>query len=54
MMDAVRSKGGKATYMMFGTDMAAQHHNGGFDFDEEALLTAVHVMCLTAVELGKV
>ncbi|HSL93813.1 MAG TPA: amidohydrolase [Bacillota bacterium] len=53
MMDAVRSGGGKATYMMFGADMAAPHHNGGFDFDEEALITAVHVMCLTAVELSK-
>lgn len=53
MMDAVRKTGGKATYLMFGTDMSAPHHNGGFDFDEEALLTAVHVMCLAALELTK-
>ena len=52
MMDAVRQQGGKATYMMFGADMSAPHHNGGFDFDEEALVTAVHVLCMTAVDLS--
>jgi aminobenzoyl-glutamate utilization protein A len=46
MMDHVQGQGGQATYMMFGANMAAPHHNGRFDFDEEVLVTSVHLMSL--------
>lgn len=40
MMNEVESNGGKAMYFLFGTDLAAPHHNNKFDFDEEILMTA--------------
>lgn len=43
MMDKVQKKGGKSSYMMFGTKIAAGHHNEKFDFDESVLGTAVKV-----------
>lgn len=36
-MNAVTASGGRATYMMFGTERTAGHHNGRFDFDESVL-----------------
>lgn len=43
MMDKVQKRGGKSSYMMFGTKIAAGHHNEKFDFDESVLATAVKV-----------
>ena len=36
-LDRVKKHGGKVAYMMYGTPIAAGHHNSRFDFDEEVL-----------------
>lgn len=41
MMERVQRRGGKATYVLFGSPLAAGHHNPAFDWDEDALLVAV-------------
>ena len=41
LMAKVQSHGGKAAYMGLGANIAAPHHNGGFDFDESVLVTGV-------------
>ena len=40
MMNEVESNGGEAMYFLFGTDLAAPHHNNKFDFDEDVLMIA--------------
>ena len=40
MMNEVESNGGEAMYFLFGTDLAAPHHNNKFDFEEDVLMTA--------------
>lgn len=37
MMNEVEKNGGKSVYFMFGTKLAAPHHNNKFDFDENIL-----------------
>ena len=37
MMSHVQKHGGKAAYFMFGTELNAEHHNAGFDFNEAVL-----------------
>lgn len=44
MMRRVQERGGKATYMIFGSPLAAGHHNPSFDWEEEVLLVAVETM----------
>jgi aminobenzoyl-glutamate utilization protein A len=44
MMKRVQEKGGKATYILLGSDIAAGHHNQYFDFDETCLSTGVEVL----------
>jgi aminobenzoyl-glutamate utilization protein A len=43
-MERVKQNGGQATYCIFGTELAAGHHNEKFDINEETLLTAVNVL----------
>ncbi|MDW7669946.1 MAG: amidohydrolase, partial [Bacillota bacterium] len=43
MMKRVEELGGKSLYMVFGTKLAAEHHNRSFDFDEGILRKAVAV-----------
>ncbi|KIL49836.1 amidohydrolase [Jeotgalibacillus soli] len=43
MMNYVRKKGGKATYMIFGTPLASGHHQPDFDIDEHVLQVGVDV-----------
>ena len=55
MIGRVQERGGKATYMVFGSPLAAGHHNLSFDWDEDALLVAVEVFgrvvaCLSATD----
>ncbi len=40
MMNEVEANGGKAMYFLYGTDLAAPHHNNKFDYDESILMTA--------------
>ena len=50
-LSAVQEQGGKGSYVMFGAKLAAGHHNGLFDFDEEVLLPATQLLVKTAVKL---
>lgn len=47
MMGRVQERGGKATYMIFGSPLAAGHHNPAFDWDEDALLVGVEALTQT-------
>ena len=49
-MDRVQKRGGKAAYMMYGTPIAAGHHNSHFDFDEEVLWKAAATLTELAVK----
>ncbi|MCL1992316.1 MAG: amidohydrolase [Spirochaetes bacterium] len=51
LMDRVQQRGGKASYVIVGTKIAAGHHNSFFDFDEGALSKAVAILLLMV--LGK-
>ncbi|GAA0717858.1 p-aminobenzoyl-glutamate hydrolase subunit AbgA [Clostridium malenominatum] len=53
MMNKVQQNGGKAVYVIFGTTLAADHHNSSFDFDEGALKIAAKVYASTAFELNR-
>ncbi|WP_218923242.1 MULTISPECIES: amidohydrolase [unclassified Bacillus (in: firmicutes)] len=43
MMKRVQANGGMATYLLFGTELAAGHHNCAFDFNEKTIPFAVEV-----------
>lgn len=47
-MERVQKNGGRASYLMYGTPIAAGHHNSHFDFNEEALWKAA----ATLTEMG--
>lgn len=44
MMRRVQERGGRATYILLGADIAAGHHNGAFDFDESVLFQGVGLL----------
>lgn len=48
-MERVQQKGGRAAYLMYGTEIAAGHHNSGFDFNEDCLYKAVAMLTELAV-----
>ena len=39
----------RAAYLMYGTEIAAGHHNSCFDFDEKCLYKAVAVLTELAI-----
>lgn len=43
MIDRVQKNGGLATFMIFASPLKAGHHHPSFDFDEQAIRTAVSV-----------
>lgn len=43
MINKVQENGGKALYLLFGTELQAGHHNEAFDFDEAVLETALNL-----------
>ncbi|UFJ39599.1 amidohydrolase [Brevibacillus humidisoli] len=51
LMEAVQKRGGMATYLLFGTELAAGHHHYAFDFNEETLPLAVEVYANLLVRL---
>jgi len=51
MMARVQARGGKAAYMIVGSDLADGHHTPRFDFDEAALPTGVHLLATTILRL---
>ncbi|MBF9002749.1 M20 family metallo-hydrolase [Vibrio nitrifigilis] len=44
LMERVKEHGGQATYMIFGTELAACHHNDKFDFNETVLENALRML----------
>ncbi|EJD6401403.1 MULTISPECIES: M20 family metallo-hydrolase [Providencia] len=50
-MERVKQLGGQATYMIFGTQLSAGHHNERFDFDEQVMTTAVKTLSTIALHL---
>ncbi|MDU4960743.1 MAG: amidohydrolase [Sporomusaceae bacterium] len=50
-MERVQQRGGKAAYMMVGTELAAGHHDFLFDFNEEAMLKAAAFVSGAAADL---
>lgn len=49
-MDRVQKQGGRASYLMYGTSLAAGHHNSRFDFNEEAMWKAAATLTELAVK----
>ena len=47
-MARVQQHQGQASYVVFGTQLAAGHHNEKFDFDEQVLAIAVETLARTA------
>jgi aminobenzoyl-glutamate utilization protein A len=47
MMRRVQERGGKATYMLFGSPTGGGHHHPRFDFREEAMEAGVRVLART-------
>ncbi len=43
-MERVKPHGGQASYMIFGTELAAGHHNDKFDFNESVLRNAAALL----------
>ena len=50
-MNAVQARGGKATYLLIGSALAAGHHNPAFDFDERSLQHGVELYAAIASRL---
>lgn len=51
-IDAVQKNGGYGTYCVFGTELAAGHHNEKFDISEDTFLPAVEILFDSAKKLG--
>src|SRR5699024_11989336 len=49
----VQECGGQASYCIFGTDLAAGHHNEKFDVNEDSMLSAVQTLFETAKLLSE-
>ncbi|NIG34204.1 peptidase M20 [Pantoea sp. ICBG 828] len=49
MMERVQQRGGQASYVIFGCELAAGHHNARFDFDEAVMATAVLMLATLAL-----
>ena len=50
-MERVQKNGGQAAFVMIGTELAAGHHDGFFDFNEDAFVPAIALMSGAAVDL---
>lgn len=51
MMKRVQERGGKATYMLLGSDLQGNHHTERFDFDESVLIKGVESLARIALEI---
>jgi len=52
-MNRVESRGGKATYMMFGSDLISNHHTPEFNFDEQTMTDAAALFAIIALKYAK-
>lgn len=53
MMRHVQQRGGKAAELMFGTPIAASHHNGAFDIDESVIPLTARLLADLAMKTAK-
>lgn len=51
-MERVRERGGKAAYMIMGSEIAAGHHNEAFDFDEGVLVLGLKLFTEVVMDLN--
>ena len=49
-MERVQQLGGRALYMMYGSELAAGHHQSNFDFDEDTLWRTVGLLTKLALK----
>ncbi len=49
-MNRVVSRGGKASYFLYGTNLASAHHTSEFDFDEKTMTDAVAFLSVLAIK----
>lgn len=52
-LNRVKERGGKASYFLFGSDLADKHHTPRFDFDENSMADAVAFLAELAVKYSK-
>jgi hypothetical protein len=53
MMNDVRKRGGKATFMLLGADINAPHHSKMFDFNEKVVPLGARLYAKLVFDLGK-
>ena len=53
LMNKVQEQGGKATYVMFGSQKGMNHHHPKFDFDEDEMILAVKLMAGMALKINQ-
>ncbi len=51
MMTVVQQHGGRGTYFMIGSNLAAGHHDFYFDFDESCMAPGVELICRCVLDL---
>jgi aminobenzoyl-glutamate utilization protein A len=51
MMTAVQNQGGKGTFFMIGSNLAAGHHDFYFDFDEACLVPGVEMVVRSTLDI---
>lgn len=51
MMERVKERGGQASYIIFGTELSAGHHNEKFDFNEQVMAVAVKTLAVLAFNI---
>lgn len=51
-MNRVVQNGGKASFFLFGTELAGPHHTPGFDINEDSLADAVAILAVLAVKFA--
>jgi aminobenzoyl-glutamate utilization protein A len=52
LMERVQEAGGKATYLIVGTDHPTNHHTPTFDIDEQSLKTGINVLTEAILEVS--
>lgn len=53
MAERVKEKGGKSSYVIFGSNISAPHHNRAFDINENDLINAVELLSKAVLYYGK-
>jgi aminobenzoyl-glutamate utilization protein A len=53
MIDRVKKNGGLASYVIFGTTLAAGHHNEKFDIKEDSMIIAVKCLSKFILQIDR-